>query len=471
LWNKKASCMMSTKSSAIHFSFLFSGFFLWRGEISAQAHILSIRDVLNLVRSEQPQLQAYREQSTAAQYNINLARNTLVPDLTAGYQAGYATDNNITGMSYPGLMLPLSGPVFNRSSYDLVPGSGLAGYLQWTPLTFGQRAAAVERATMQFKLAGSHYDNALFQQQYIGILTYLNIIYLQKLIATQQANIGRTQIGLRQSLELTKEGLRPGLDSVQFQALLAQAIMERLNTQRLYQSQLLELFRQIGQLGSPDQVEFSDTLVVRELPILADTSGAYTQNPNYLYQQAQVALSAANLKQVEIAWRPKLEVWANAYSRGSGIESDGTVNKTEGWSLSRNNYGAGLQLSFPILSFAKVNFQKKQYHALLRADEAQLSQLSINLQRQVETAESNYLQNLLIARQAPVQSQAARLSYEGLLLSYQSGLVDFTRLTQGQYQLLNAEVMEANANLQVWASLLEIAVSKGNLNLFTNQLK
>jgi hypothetical protein len=49
--------------------------------------------------------------------------------------------------------------------------------------------------------------------------------------------------------------------------------------------------------------------------------------------------------------------------------------------------------------------------------------------------------------------------------------VDFTRLTQGQYQLLNAEVMEANAHLQVWRSLLDISVSKGNLDLFTNQLK
>jgi outer membrane protein TolC len=128
-------------------------------------------------------------------------------------------------------------------------------------------------------------------------------------------------------------------------------------------------------------------------------------------------------------------------------------------------------LSFPILQFSRVNIQKKQYRSLLRADQDQLSQVSVNLQRQVETAESNYRQNLLIAGQAPVQSRAARLSYEGLRLSYQSGLVDFTRLTQGQYQLLNAEVTEANAYLQVWRSLLDIGVSKGNLNLFTNQLK
>ena len=445
--------------------------YIWPQVAAAQKRSISVKDVLALVQTGEPQLQGYRERSIAAGYNIGLAKNTLIPDLTAGYQAGYATDNNITGMSYPGLIMPISGPVFARNSYDLVPGTALTALLQWTPLTFGQRAAAVEKATAQFRLAGSNYDNALFQQRYAGILVYLDIVYLQKLMTSQQGNIDRTQTGLQQSLILTKEGLRPGLDSVQFQSLYAQAVMENLSTRRLYQSQVLELCRLTGLPGVPEDLAFSDSGMAAQLPLLPDTSGAYTQNPAYQYQQAQVALSAASLKQVEKGWRPRLDLWANAYSRGSGIGADGTISKSDGWSLSRNNYGAGVQLSFPILQFAKVNLQKKQYRSLLKADEDQLSQVSVNLQRQVETAQSNYRQNLLIAAQAPVQSRAARLSYEGLRLSYQSGLVDFTRLTQGQYQLLNAEMMEANAFLQVWRSLLDISVAKGNMDLFTNQLK
>jgi outer membrane protein TolC len=445
--------------------------FLWPAAATAQKRSVSVRDVLALVQSGQPQLRAYQEQAMAEGENVSLAKNTLVPNLTAGYQAGYATDNNITGMDYPGLLLPLSGPVFATSSNSLITETGLAGLLQWTPLTFGQRAAAVEKAAAQFRLAGRSYDNALFQQRYAGILVYLDVIYLQKLLVSQQANIDRTQTGLQQSLVLTRQGLRPGLDSVQFQSLVAQAVMERLATQRLYRAQVLELCRLTGLPDSPDELIFSDTLMAVQLPQLPDTTGIYTQNPAYQYQQARVALSVAGLKEVERAWRPRLDVWANAYSRGSGIAADGAIDKAYGWDLSRSNFGAGLQLSFPILSFAKVNIQKQQYRSLLRADQDQLSQVSVNLQKQVETAESNYRQNLLIAAEAPVESKAASLSYEGLRLSYQSGLVDFTRLTQGQYQLLNAEVMEAGACLQVWRSLLDIGVAKGNLDLFTNQLK
>lgn len=437
----------------------------------AQQHSLSIKDVLTLIETGQPRLHAYKEQTAAAGNNIDLARNTLIPNLTGGYQAGYATDNNSTGMTYPGLLMPISGPVNAQSRNTLIPGTALAAYLQWTPITFGQRAAAVEKATAQYRLSGSAYDNALFQQRYTGVLTYISIIYLQRLLNTQQANIDRTNTSLRQSLVLAKQGLRPGLDTVQFQSLLAQAIMERLNTQKLYTAQVLELCRLSGLPDRPEDLRFTDTTLAMQFPALPDTTGAYTQNPGYQYYQAQVALSAANLKEIQRGWRPHLDLWANAYSRGSGIDPNGAIDKSDGWQLSRTNFGAGLQLSIPILQFTKVNIQKRRYSNLLQADKDQLAQVDINLKRQVETAASNYRQNLLIAQEAPAQSKAARLSYQGLELSYKSGLVDFTRLTQGQYQLLNAEMTEADANLQVWRALLDIGVAKGNLNLFTDQLK
>jgi outer membrane protein TolC len=394
-----------------------------------------------------------------------------MPDLTAGYQAGYATYNNITGMSYPGLIMPISGPPSSGNSYDPVPGTALTVLFQWAPFTFGQRQAAIEKAVAGFKLAGSYYDNALFRQQYAGIAVYLNLLYYQKLLSSQQSNIDRTRASLQQSLVLATEGLRPGLDTVQFQSTLAQAEMDRLTTQRLYQSQVLELLRLTGLPGTPDGLELSDTLLTVRLPAVPDTTGTYMQHPDYKYYEAQVAVSAASLKEIDRAWRPRFDIWANAYARGSGVEVNGMIDKAGGWSLSRNNFGAGIQLSFPILQFSKINIQKKQYGLLLKADELQLAQVSVNLQKQIQNAESIYRQNLLIAELAPVQSRAARNAYAGLKQSYESGLVDFARLTQGQYQLLNAEVMEAGAYLQVWKSLLEIAGARGDLKSFTNQLR
>src|ERR1700744_548415 len=76
----------------------------------AQCRILSIREALKLAESNQPQLAAARDQAKATSYNLDLARNTLVPDLTVGYQADYFTFNNANGTYYPGLLMPMEGP-------------------------------------------------------------------------------------------------------------------------------------------------------------------------------------------------------------------------------------------------------------------------------------------------------------------------------------------------------------------------
>jgi outer membrane protein TolC len=454
------------------FSLIFcSGIALVFQAASAQQRSISIKEALLLVQSQQPQLTAYKERASAARYDINLAKNTLMPQLEAGYQAGYATYNNITGMSYPGLIMPISGPPSLSNTYDPVPGTAVAALLKWSPLTFGQRQVAVEKAAAQYKLAASQYDDALFREQYTAINVYLEAVYLRKLLTTIQANIERTDAGLQQSLVLAREGLRPGIDTAQFQSALAQAEMDRLNTQRLYQSQLSELTRLTGLTELPDQIQLTDTMLTVQAPVQVSKGGTYTANPLYRYYQAKKALSESALKEVERSWRPRLDIWANAYSRGSGIQADGTVHKADGWSLTRNNYGAGLQLSFPVLQFSQVSIRRKQYRSLVKADDAQLSQVTLNLQKQSETAQYNYRQNQLVAQQAPVQSKAARYAYEGLKLSYQSGLTDYTRLTQGQYDLLKAEIAEAGAYLQVWRSLLEIAVAGGDLQIFTDQLK
>jgi len=436
----------------------------------SQPKALSIREALSLVQTQQPQLQAYKERAAGVGYNTNLARNTLTPDLTVGYQANYATYNNITGMSHPGLLMPISGPPTASSINDAVPGTSLAALLKWTPWTFGQRQAAVDKAAAQYKLASSEYNDALFRQQYAVLQTYLDILYLKKLLTSLQANTDRIRSAMQQSLVLAKEGLRPGIDTIQFQAALAQSEIDFLTTQRTYLGQMVELSRLTALPDQPENIVLTDTLLTTRLPTPADTSITFTANPQYLFYKAKLDLSSSSLKEIERSWRPHLDLWANAYSRGSGITANGTVNKSNGWQLDHNNYGLGFQLSFPILQFSQVNLSKKQYRAYLKADQAQLDQVSLDLSKQAETVRSNLRQDKLIAGHTPAVTQAQQFAYKGLQVSYHSGLIDYTRLEQGQYDLLKAEIAQANAYVQVWRSLLNMAVVTGNLNLFTEQV-
>src|SRR3954468_21776958 len=132
---------------------------------SGQTISLSIKDVLQKVETTLPQLEALRQQAKATEQNIALAKNTIVPDLNAGYQMNMATFNNITGMSYPGFLLPISGPPSATNKLNFVPGSALGALVKWNPFTFGQRNAAIEKAGAQFKQANAVYNQELFQVQ------------------------------------------------------------------------------------------------------------------------------------------------------------------------------------------------------------------------------------------------------------------------------------------------------------------
>jgi outer membrane protein len=440
-------------------------------KLSGQTVFLSIKEVVQKVQSNLPQLEALRQQAKAAEQNIALAKNTFIPDLNAGYQVNIATYNNITGMSYPGFLLPISGPPSLSNKIDFVPGSALGALVKWNPFTFGQRDAAIEKATAQFKQVDAAYNEQLFQYQYSAINIYLEIVYCKQVLKSLQANINRSKVSLEQVLVLTKNGLRPGIDTTQFQAAIAQAEMDYLQTERTCQQKITDLTRLTGVDARAESIVLTDTLFNQNAFVLADTATAINLHPYYQNLQAQQKITEAGLKEIEKSWAPQLDIWGNAYARGSGVDARGDVNKLNGLGLSRTNAGVGVQLSFPVLQYSKVNIKKKQQQSLLEADKARLAQARLDISKQIETAVFQYEQDVKIANKSPELLKAARDVYEGLKLSYETGLIDFTRLANSQYELQRAEVNNANAHLQLWRSLLAIAIAKGSLNLFLEQLK
>lgn len=437
-----------------------------------QKGVISIDSVLNSVKQNLPKLQSYREQINARELQVKLSQNTLVPDFTAGYQAGYATDNNITGMSYPGLLLPISGPVSKNNSYQLVSGTALTALIKWNPFTFGQRPARIATAKSQYRVANSQYNEQLFISQYSAVNTYLELLYLNKALISMRENVLRSRVNLQQAITLGRTGLRPGTDSVQFQSALAQAQMDYLQSEKLNQQQQIALEQQTAlQLNNGDNdLILTDTLLLKKLPALHDTTNNLSKHPVYQFYDAKRQASASALKEVKLSWMPRLDFWGTAYSRGSGIGYDGTIKSSEGWNLSRNNFGLGFQLSFPILDFARWKIQKQQYNYLLNADEQLLKQTTLDLSAQLQSATVALRQNIQIAMQAPEKLKAAQLAYQSLEANYKAGLIDYTRLAQGQYDLLNAEVEMYSSYIQAWQALLNLAIAEGDLSIFTNQL-
>lgn len=432
---------------------------------------LSLKEIPELVQRNLPQLQAAKMDAEASRTLITAEKQTLIPDVTVAYQANLATYNNITGMSYPGLLMPVSGPPSANNNINFIPGSAATALIIWRPLTFGQRNAAIDRATSQYNLANASYNQDLFRYQYMAITSYLEALYYQQIKNSQTANIKRFNSNLDQSLELAKSGLKPGIDTVQLQSAIAQAEIELLQSEYNLKQKLLEIKRLTGLSHDLKGVSPSDTLLYSRTEFAVDTVLNVPAHPSYKAAEAQKELAEARLVEVERSWRPKMDVWSNVYGRGSGIDASGNVSGQEGFNLSRHNLGIGFQLSFPLLQFYQVNNKKKQFEQMLKADEYRTDQVALDLKTQAGIVFEKYAYNLKIADKTMFRLKSAADAYQSLKISYEAGLVDFTRLSQSLYELQQAEINNANARLSLLNSLLEISIAKGDLTIFLNQIR
>jgi outer membrane protein len=437
-----------------------------------------LKSLLDISETNYPGVLAIKEKAEAAKLQVSLEKNTLLPSLDAGFQANYATYNNITGMNYPGLLVPISGPPSNDNNYDPVPGTGAGLIFKWSPVTFGQRAASAESIQKYYEQQLASVEDEVLKIKFRVALKYLEIAASEELIKSYQKNIESNEFELKQVSTLVNNGIRPDVDILKFKGELSKTKTNLLGLEDLMITQKQELKELLGTNDLPD-VLINDFFFQNLPSIPADTDTEYeagydstrSANPSLKMAHNEVEANKARLKQINRSWTPKLEFWATSYARGSGISFDGTVNKSDGWNFSRYNYGVGLQVVFPLLDLTNYKFKSHQQEALLRYSEYKFKQIQINLNTGGNIALNNLFTSLKIANEVPNEYIANESAYKALQIRYNAGLINYTELIQSQYDLLNSEARLKNAFINSWESLLRLAVIRGNIDVFLNQIK
>ncbi len=428
-----------------------------------------LESLLGLAETNYPVIAARQAEAEAARVNVTLERNSLLPSLDAAYQANYSTYNNITGMSFPGMLMPISGPPTAENFNDPVPGSAVSLNFKWTPLTFGQRAASVEynRKLYEKQLAGLE-DEKLRLKFKVAFL-YLELASTKELIKAFQKNIERNEFNLKQVSSLVSAGIRPAVDSLKFKGELSKARTDLYKMENLFENQKQELQELLISKVVQD-IELNDFFVLN-LPVEPGANSGASENPALKMAQFELEANQARLRQISRSWAPKLEFLGTTFARGSGISYDGTVNKADGWSFSRYNYGVGLQLVFPILDITVVKLKTNRQKSLTSSSESYFLQTQIALSSQEIIALNDLNTSLLVANEVPVEYEASESAFHSLQTRYNSGLIDYSELIQAQYDLLHAEASLRNAYISSWKSLLKLAVIRGDVDIFLNQIQ
>src|SRR6185312_10374159 len=149
--------------------------------VNAQSKRGYLDSLLKMAARNYPLIKSKHLQSQALAEAVRAKQNTLVPSLTASYQANYATYNNITGMVYPQYIIPITGPPSPSNNYTGVPGTAGAINLAWEPVTFGQRRADIELAKGNLQYGQADENITSFQQKIYVVNAWLNYSLLDYL--------------------------------------------------------------------------------------------------------------------------------------------------------------------------------------------------------------------------------------------------------------------------------------------------
>lgn len=427
----------------------------------------TLHELLKQAETNYPQLKAKAFEVQAGQYQVATVKNTALPSLDAAYQINYATYNNITGMAQTQFFVPISGPPSPDNTYNGVWGTAGSLLLKWEPFTFGQRSSRVDVAKAGVVMNEADARLELFKHQVNVINTYLDVLMADELQKVYAKNLERSQENLREVRTRTVSGLHPGVDTAVFHGELSKAKIEWLNHKRaleLQQAALAELLASETLTYTPDSSYF------HALPILSGDS-LTTPHPLVNLSQGKLGILQQQETAVKRTLRPTLSFWATGYARGSGIRNDGYVNSSDGLSFSRYNYGAGLQLSVPLLRFLDTRTQLHTQQALISAQEERINQVNLDLRKQQKVADLTFGHALEVARESPVFYRSAEFSFRALSTRYHSGLTNYADLVQAQYALVKAETELKQSYLEAWKALLYKAAVEGDIDLFLNQVR
>ncbi|TGE22613.1 TolC family protein [Hymenobacter metallicola] len=424
---------------------------------------LSLKEALELARTQAPHLQAKAYQVQAAEADIAQTKTQRLPSVRLSGQVSYGSTNAVAGTMLPiGTIIPSSGSLSGDNSYNAVFGSMGTALAEWSPVTFGQYPAQRARAEAARGYAQADADNELFTQQLRVAQTYLDLLATQSLRRVREQDVRRVAVLKKTITRLALNGLRPGVDSTQARATEAQSKLALLSAQEQEADRQARLSTLLGQPGTTWQ---PDTLYNHTLPPALVPPAA--PHPTLGLQQRAIDLGQARETVIRRQYRPRLSLLGATWGRGSGLGYNGQTDYGLGGAApTRFNYAVGVGLVFDLLDWPRVQAQAKAENLRTQGLQAEYRQQQLELSNQATLAEQRLQLAAERARQAPLQLAAARQAYRQKLALYNSGLATVVDVTQALYGLQQAEqdqVLTANA---AWQAVLLQTAAAGDFSFF-----
>jgi outer membrane protein TolC len=415
-----------------------------------------------------PSVRVTQEQMTAAAAGIRLTQTAYLPRVDGLAQMNRATRNTFYGLLLPQGVIPGVDGV-HSNNLGSVWDSALGVLVTWQPFDFGLRAANVAAATAVHNQAQAAMNRTRYDVSVATADAFLTVVAAEQTAQAARAAVDSWQVLLSSIHAQVAAQLRPGADESRVQAESAAA-----RTQLAQAEQAIDVARStVAQFVgvNPSQLNLSPGKLAGQLPPDDPQASLDTvANPLAIEQNAAIAQEQSRLKAIERTYYPQFLVQGVAAVRGTGALTDGSrLGGLNGLLPTTQNYGLGLTVTFPVMDKFAIREQEAMQSANIRAGQAQSQVIATTLQARFNTALATLTGARRVAANTPIEVTSARTALQQATARYQSGLAPIDDVAQAQRLLVQAQIDDTLARLNVWRALLEIATARGDIQPFLAQ--
>lgn len=430
---------------------------------------ISMSEVIESALHDYPQIHISQEEFNASVANIRLARTAYLPRVDGVVQVNRATRNNVFGTLLPQNAIPsISGPVIGSNNGGSVWGSATGLLVSWQPFDFGLRHANVEAARAAKDRADASVQRSQLEVTTAAADAYLTLIAAKQIEQSAAAAVDNWDVLLRTIHALASAQLRPGADESRIEAERAMARTQLVYARQADESGRATLAKFLFRADNAD-TSLDTGKLLTELPLGGDEDLPFqsADHPAMAEQRANIAQSSAQLRATERSWVPQFNLEGAAYARGTGAEVDGRrLPGANGLAPNVQNYAAGINITFPFMDLASIHAREAAQSANLRASQANEQLADKTLQEQFAKAKAALRAAREVAGNTPIEVKSAHIAFDQAKARYQAGLVAIDDLAQAQRLVVQAEIDDSIARLNVWRALLQLDAARGNVQPF-----
>jgi len=430
--------------------------------------VMNIAQAVETALRNYPSIRVTQEQMNAAAAAIRLAQTAYLPHVDGLLQVNRATRNTYYGLLLPQSIVPGVDGV-KADNLGTVFDSGAGVLVSWQPFDFGLRRANVAVAEAARDQAQAALKKTRHEISVAAADAFLTVVAARQTAEAARAAVDSWQILQRSIHALVNAQLRPGADESRVLAELAGAQTQVAQAEQAIDVARATLSEFVGL--DPAQLSLNPAKLTEPAPEAPEPGFDPANNPLAREQTAAIAQQQRRLDALGRIYYPQFLVQGLAAGRGSGLETDGArLGGLNGLVPTTANFGLGLTVTFSAMDRFALHEQEAMQSANVRAQEAQYQLIATKLRAQVNAAMATLAGARRVALSTPVEVASARTAVEQATARFQSGLAPIDDVAQARRLLVQAQIDDALARLNVWRARLQVAAVRGDIQPFLDEI-